>query len=1399
MAEIKNTFIKSKMNQDLDSRLISNGEYREGVNIAVSQAEGADVGTLQNVLGNISVTDFGLDENCNVNIIGYLVDDQNEDIYFFLTNFIDTSVSKLSNYPPNDVICQIWKRSIDTNINIKLVEGKFLNFSLTHHITGVNLLEDLLFWTDNRNQPRKINVTKANPARLNNPTYYTNDDQINVAKYYPFEPISLIRDYIVDFSITSPGTGEDYINYLYETVPTSGGSGSGLIVKITNATSGLGGELTGVEIISQGFGYEDGDVVTIAPRVGSAAITLVVQTASSMKDTCTEVLPFHCVYGGSSRSLTKSSTFDVTAAGWTKDSGVDISTEYIGTLVKVESSTDQAPYLARITAVVGTDVTIEWPNGGATDVIANVISLTIGINPDYDATWPGDCQYLKEKFVRFAYRFKFTDNEYSLISPFTQACFIPKQDGYFLKEEKTLAFAATTEEVLDTEQAFDSTENLIMVNKVTNVELLIPCPIYLDSTKTGFDNIEPELHVKSIDIIYKDDNDSNLRLLDTISPAQFVIIDNQFLYYNYQSRSPQRTLPESEIVRVSDRVPLRAKSQEISGNRVIYGNFVDGFTSNDFLDYEVGAALKASGEFGSRREYQNHTLKQNRSYQVGVVLSDRYGRQSDVVLSNIDLESTTDSNITYQGSTVFHPYYGVGFSPSELISGTNSTWPGDALRVKFNNTIPENTGQVGYPGLFRGYEVNSATSLYGGNAYTGPGATNVETATTGVGLGLTVDYVTFKSTGLSYIISVVINQPGSGYVDGDVISINDPVIPAPAAGTDYATFIYNSALNPNLTGWHSYKIVVKQQDQDYYNVYLPGIVNGAINKDGVESTTLATVSLFGDNINKVPKDLTNIGPSQTNFNSNEILSLRVENTINFASTQFYPGVNTERVTQISELSDLGISLQRRMAVVGAGPVSGTTFPLTTFSEDTVFPGMSVTSVSSTGSTRITPSNGVYIVAYYATGGTAEVVFNKSLIVTGEIDAGDVLTFGPPGIIYNSSNNPLIGIMSTSEQIGVPEEDEFSAQLAVMETRPVPSLLNIFYETTSSDLVTTLNTAITEGIPGAYPANISPVQVDINESIVGTSVITNDFSLLDNANSPFLTVNASGSLINVLDGDQNDVTSLFKINNLGTGYFNISTNRSPGEGWYVGNDENLVEFEFTVSLESDGAVLYKTFDGEMGNIRPTYNDVYDGSSFYLDKAPVTKFPRGLDTVWDYFQATNGSGDTTLQGKELLWTLTSAILKDGQNNPRPNNYVWYQVSWLNGYIASPSSTTTYEPFQYLKNNNYVDLFTVFDADDASNQGVGSVIAKKIQFSWNGINTINNGATYSYVYDPIVGYQNSALGSQFGTTPVYGDAVTGNSKPDYLIDWLEFELTFEAVDASGGMGSLAADPIIITVKVQ
>lgn len=73
MAEVKNSFLKSKMNKDLDSRLVPNGEYRDAVNVQVIKSEGEDVGALENAQGNYNVGDFQDFVNDNFSDVGSLV------------------------------------------------------------------------------------------------------------------------------------------------------------------------------------------------------------------------------------------------------------------------------------------------------------------------------------------------------------------------------------------------------------------------------------------------------------------------------------------------------------------------------------------------------------------------------------------------------------------------------------------------------------------------------------------------------------------------------------------------------------------------------------------------------------------------------------------------------------------------------------------------------------------------------------------------------------------------------------------------------------------------------------------------------------------------------------------------------------------------------------------------------------------------------------------------------------------------------------------------------------------------------------------------------------------------------------------------------------------------------
>jgi len=88
MGELKNTFIQSKMNKDMDGRILPNGQYRDGQNIQISRSEGDDVGALETVLGNKFITDFNLVGN-GLETIGKFFDDTNNVIYLFITNYFN--------------------------------------------------------------------------------------------------------------------------------------------------------------------------------------------------------------------------------------------------------------------------------------------------------------------------------------------------------------------------------------------------------------------------------------------------------------------------------------------------------------------------------------------------------------------------------------------------------------------------------------------------------------------------------------------------------------------------------------------------------------------------------------------------------------------------------------------------------------------------------------------------------------------------------------------------------------------------------------------------------------------------------------------------------------------------------------------------------------------------------------------------------------------------------------------------------------------------------------------------------------------------------------------------------------------------------------------------------------
>ena len=142
MPEIKNAFIQGKMNKDLDERLIPNGEYRDALNVDVDFSDGSNVGALKNIQGTTQKDSISLS---SATCIGNVKDTENSKIYWFITS------------SAKDLIAE-WNYSTNAYDTILVDSGSVLNFNTNNLITGANVIDGILYFTDNLNEPRQVDI-----------------------------------------------------------------------------------------------------------------------------------------------------------------------------------------------------------------------------------------------------------------------------------------------------------------------------------------------------------------------------------------------------------------------------------------------------------------------------------------------------------------------------------------------------------------------------------------------------------------------------------------------------------------------------------------------------------------------------------------------------------------------------------------------------------------------------------------------------------------------------------------------------------------------------------------------------------------------------------------------------------------------------------------------------------------------------------------------------------------------------------------------------------------------------------------------------------------------------------------------------------------------------------------
>ena len=152
--------------------------------------------------------------------------------------------------------------------------------------------------------------------------------------------------------------------------------------------------------------------------------------------------------------------------------------------------------------------------------------------------------FMEERFICFAYRWRYDDNEYSATSQFSSPVFVPKDFDFTPKSYLNEGF----------------------INKHNNATITY--------------NTGSEL-VKGIDILFKEANDSTIKIIEKLDKAKLGLPDNNDLTFNFSDSKIFTILPNSEILRLYDNVPLLAQAQTLMGNRLMYGNYLEGY---DLID-----------------------------------------------------------------------------------------------------------------------------------------------------------------------------------------------------------------------------------------------------------------------------------------------------------------------------------------------------------------------------------------------------------------------------------------------------------------------------------------------------------------------------------------------------------------------------------------------------------------------------------------------------------------------------------------------------------------------------------------------------------------------------------------------------------------------------------------------
>ena len=591
MPDLNHKFQAGRMNKDLDERLVPNGEYRDAMNVQVATSDGSDVGSLQNIMGNLDLSSGTINTGgtCDLYVVGSITDEKTDKLYWLVSgagvDFIAEYDYKTGDVRP--IVVDIFPiGTVPGNDN-----GRVLNFDKRYLITGINIIEDNLFWTDNNTEPKKINITRV---RIGSIDFTTHTDF-----YVPNPDITSSIDYVSVGPIR-----HEHITVAKKAPKTA----PKLEMKYTTR------------------GDIDGDGIK-----GEVETMMTNQDISGFWD-----------------DTLSPPGYSTNAVSITFDDPADFK---VGDLLVIEamSTTGQIKKQSMVVSITGGN-----PSTGTCDVKIQSWDLSLDLSEtSFIVKLKQNDPLFQFKFPRFAYRYKFANGEYSTFSPFSEVAFLPQQFDYLPKEGY----------------------NLGMVNAVRSLGV---CD-FVDERYIPDD-------VVSIDLLYKESNSPSVysvKTIDRITPDPTGVFDEwngisptatyntsatppiqTYGYVNIESEMIHAMLPANQLLRSWDNIPRKALAQEVVANRLVYGNYLQNYnmeslhvqkppalayhqnnnqaillpSNNITVDLKLALKSGSLGEeiteeldAGKAYSYRSiKTIKSLRTYQVGVVYIDEFGRETPV-------------------------------------------------------------------------------------------------------------------------------------------------------------------------------------------------------------------------------------------------------------------------------------------------------------------------------------------------------------------------------------------------------------------------------------------------------------------------------------------------------------------------------------------------------------------------------------------------------------------------------------------------------------------------------------------------------------------------------------------------------------------------------------------------